>query len=88
MGRTSAGDRGHWAGKNDARFRYYRYYTWETDAGISIYQVQVYFTSGRTGFIVGGSTANDPGRLARDLPIIARIVESFRVTQPLPAPTT
>ncbi len=64
------------------RAAYYRYYTWRANTGVSIYQVQVYFTAGQTGFIVTGSTLNDPARVRADLPVIARIVESFRINAP------
>lgn len=59
---------------------YFIYYTWRTNSDISIYQVQVYFTAGLTGFVVTGSTLNDQGRIRADLPVIARVVESFRPT--------
>ncbi len=35
---------------------YYRYFTWQPDTGRVLYQVQVYFTVGRRGFVVTGST--------------------------------
>lgn len=61
---------------------YYRYYTWLTNTGVSLYQVQVYFTSGKTAFIVTGSTLNDPDRIQADVPLIARIIETFKATEP------
>jgi hypothetical protein len=62
------------------RSAYYRYYTWVTNSGISVYQVQVYFTVGLTGFVVTGSTINDPDRIRTDLPVIARVIETFRLS--------
>jgi hypothetical protein len=56
---------------------YYRYYTWETNAGLVLYQAQAYFTAGRQGFVITGTTANDPDRVRRDIPIIVQIVETF-----------
>ncbi len=60
---------------------FYRYYTWRTNTGVSVYQVQVYFTAARTGFAITGSTLNDPARLRTDLPLIAQIIDSFRVNE-------
>lgn len=62
------------------RAAYYRYYTWRTNTGVSVYQIQVYFTAGRTGFVVTGSTLNDATRLRNDLPVLAQIIDTFRVT--------
>lgn len=67
---------------------YYRYFTWDTTTGVSVYAVQVYFTTGRTAFVVTGSMANEPERLQTDLPLIARIVDSFRLTEAPGAPTS
>ena len=39
---------------------YYRYYTWRSNAGSPLYQVQAYFTAGRRGYILTGTTANNP----------------------------
>lgn len=64
------------------RAAYDRYYTRRAATGVSIYQVQVYFTAGQTGFILTGSRLNDPARVRADLPVIARIVESFRINAP------
>jgi hypothetical protein len=57
---------------------YYRYFTWETNNGWRIYQVQAYFVAGGLGFVVTGSTGNDPARIRRDMPLIGRIFETFR----------
>ncbi len=70
------------------RAAYYRYFTAEPTTGISVYVVQVYFTAGQTAFVVTGSTANDPDRLRTDLPVIARIIDSFRVAESPGGPTT
>ncbi len=61
------------------RAAYYRYYTWRTNTGVSVYQIQVYLTTEQTGFVMTGSTINDPARLRTDLPVLARIIESFRL---------
>ncbi len=70
------------------RAAYYRYFIAESAAGDPVYVVQVYFTAGRTAFVVTGSTANDPDRLRTDLPVIARIIDSFRVTEAPGGPPT
>lgn len=56
---------------------FYRYYTWQTNTGRVLYQVQVYFTAGRRGFVVTGSTLNHPDYTRRYVPIIARIIDTF-----------
>ena len=58
---------------------YYRYFTWETNAGVSLYQMQVFITDGPTGFVVTGSTINDRDRIFQDMPLVTQIIESFRV---------
>jgi hypothetical protein len=60
---------------------YYRYYTWQMNEGPDVYQVQVYFTSASYAFVVTGTTKNDPDHVRRDLPLLARIIESFRVSR-------
>ena len=57
---------------------YYRYFTWQPNIGKVLYQVQVYFTVGRRGFVITGSTWNDPVHTRRYVPIIAQIIETFR----------
>jgi hypothetical protein len=59
---------------------YYRYFTWQPNIGRVLYQVQVYFTVGRRGFVVTGSTWNDPAYTRKYVPIIAQIIETFRPT--------
>lgn len=59
---------------------YYRYMTWETNTGVTLYQLQVFLTEGLTGFVVTGSTLNDPDRVQRDMPLITRIIDTFRIT--------
>lgn len=61
---------------------YYRYFTWHPSARVGLYQVQVYFTVGSLGFVVTGTTLNDPVHVRRDMPLIARIVETFRLAPP------
>ena len=58
---------------------YYRYFTWETNAGVSLYQMQVFFTDGPTGFVVTGSTINGRDRILQDMPLVTQIIESFRL---------
>jgi S1-C subfamily serine protease len=60
---------------------YYRYMTWETNTGVTLYQLQVYFTAGQTGFVVTGSTVNERERVLRDMPVITRIIETFQLAQ-------
>jgi len=57
---------------------YYRYYTWRTNSGVSLYQVQVYMAVAKRGFVVTGTTRNDADHLRTELPVIIRIINSFR----------
>jgi len=57
---------------------YYRYYTWQTNTGVILYQLQVYFTVDRRGFVITGSTLNDPQHTRIYVPVITQIIESFR----------
>jgi hypothetical protein len=59
---------------------YYRYYTWQANTGQTLYQVQVYFTVGQKGFVVTGSTLNDPEHTRRYFPIIVQVIDTFRPT--------
>jgi hypothetical protein len=58
---------------------YYRYFTWEPNNLPPLYQLQVYFTSARLGFVLTGSTTNDPDSVRRDMPLIVQILSTFRV---------
>ena len=58
---------------------YYRYFTWETNAGAVLYQMQVFFTEGQTGFVLTGTTINDRDRILQDMPLITQIIETFRL---------
>ncbi len=60
------------------RDAYYRYYTWRPNTGGVLYQVQAYFTAGRLGFVLTGTTVNDPERVRRDVPVIGQIFETFK----------
>lgn len=59
---------------------YYLHCTWRTNTGVSLYQIQAYFAVDRTGYAVTGSTLNDPDHIRADVPLLTRIIESFRVT--------
>ncbi len=59
------------------RESYYRYYTWRSNTGSPLYQVQAYFTVGRQGFVLTGTTLNDPNRIRKDVPVISQIFETF-----------
>jgi hypothetical protein len=59
------------------RNAYYRYYTWKSNAGSPLYQVQAYFTAGRQGYVITGTTANNPSRVRKDVPVISQIFETF-----------
>ena len=59
------------------RDAYYRYYTWRSNTGNPLYQVQAYFTVGRQGYVLTGTTVNSPGRVRRDVPVISQIFETF-----------
>ena len=59
---------------------YYRYFTWQPNTGGALYQIQVYFTAGRRGFVITGSTWNNPESTRRYVPIIVQVIETFRPT--------
>jgi hypothetical protein len=61
------------------RAAYYRYMTWETNTGVALYQLQVFFTEGQTGFVVTGSTINERDHILQDIPLVTQIIETFRV---------
>lgn len=67
------------SGTVGGRPAYSRYYTWETNTGVSLYQLQVYITAGQTGFVVTGTTINDQDGILQDMPVVTRIIETFRV---------
>ncbi|HLJ59384.1 MAG TPA: DcrB-related protein [bacterium] len=58
---------------------YYRYFTWEPNNTAPVYQLQAYFTSGRSGYVVTGRTLNQPESIQRDMPLIVQILDTFRV---------
>lgn len=62
------------------RTAYYRYYTWKSNSGNALYQVQAYFTVGLQGYVLTGTTGNDPGRIRKDVPLIGQIFETFTPT--------
>mgnify|MGYP001167495693 CR=1 FL=1 len=70
---------------------YSRTLTWVTGDGIPVYAVQTYVTSGVLGLVATGSTRNEPPAIARDAPILQRIVTSLRALEtgaaPRPAPS-
>jgi len=57
---------------------YYRYYTWDRNDGVGLYQVQAYLTVNQTGFVVTGTTGNIPDRIRRDVPLLVQIINTFR----------
>jgi hypothetical protein len=60
---------------------YYRYYAWRTNTGSAYYELQLYVTVQKRGFVVTGSTLYDAQRIRRDVPIITLILQSFRPTE-------
>jgi hypothetical protein len=56
---------------------YYRYYTWRPNPGGSLYQVQAYCTIGHVGYVLTGTTLNNPTRIRQDVPVIGQIFETF-----------
>lgn len=62
---------------------YYRYFTWLPNTGRVLYQVQIYLTVGELGFVVTGTTMNDPESIRRDMPAITQIIATFRPTSTL-----
>jgi hypothetical protein len=41
--------------------------------------LQAFLTEGRKGFVISGSTLNEPERVLHDMPVITRIIETFQV---------
>jgi hypothetical protein len=58
---------------------YYRYFTWEPNNAPPVYQLQAYFTSGRSAYVLTGRTINQPDSIQRDMPLIVQILDTFRV---------
>jgi hypothetical protein len=58
---------------------YYRYFTWETNTGATLYQLQVFVTEGKTGFVVTGTTLDTRDRILNDMPLVTQIIETFRL---------
>ena len=61
---------------------YYRYYTWRANNGIALYQIQVYMTVGSRAFVITGTTENDPQRIRESMPLLVRIIDTFRPSVP------
>lgn len=66
---------------------YFRYFSWVPNSGRALYQVQVYLTVGEVGFVVTGTTVNDPEFIRRDMPAISQIIATFRLTTTTAHPT-
>ena len=66
---------------------YLRYFSWVPNSGRALYQVQVYLTVGEVGFVVTGTTVNDPEFIRRDMPAISQIISTFRLTTTTAHPT-
>ena len=59
---------------------YYRYYTWRANTGGAYYQLQLYVTVQKRGFVVTGSTLYDGQRMRKDVPTLTLILQSFHPT--------
>ena len=59
---------------------YYRYYTWRTNTGSAYYELQLYVTVQKRGFVVTGSTLYDAQRMRQDVPTLTLILQSFHPT--------
>lgn len=59
---------------------YSRIFTWLPNSGQVLYQMQVYLTVGQVGFVITGTTVNNPDYIRRDMPAISRIIATFRPT--------
>jgi hypothetical protein len=57
---------------------YTRTYAWLTGNGIPVYVIQAYLARDGVGLVATGSTRNDPASIARDAPVLRRIVLSLR----------
>jgi hypothetical protein len=65
---------------------YSRAYTWRLKTGEERRSIQTCVTLGRRMFVIIGTTANTPRRVAHHLPELARMIASFRPGRaPLPA---
>jgi hypothetical protein len=60
----------------------YRYYTWRANTGAALYQLQVYMTVGSRAFVITGTTENDSQRIRDSMPLIVRIINTFRPSLP------
>jgi hypothetical protein len=58
---------------------FYRYFTMQ-EKGETLYSVVVYFTVGKTGYMVFGAAPNAPETVRKSFGDISRILETFRPT--------
>ncbi len=58
---------------------FYRYFTMQ-EKGETLYSVIVYFTVGKTGYMIFGATPNQPETVRKSFGDISRILETFRPT--------
>jgi hypothetical protein len=66
---------------------YYRYYTWHANTGSAYYELQLYVTVQKRGFVVTGSTLYDAQRMRKDVPTLTLILQSFHPSE-IPGRTT
>ncbi len=59
---------------------FYRYFTMLDKHGEDMYSVMVYFTVGKTGYMIIGATRNQPETVRKSFGDISRILETFRPT--------
>ena len=63
------------------RAAFYRYFTMRGKRGEELYSVMVYFTVGKTGYMIFGATENQPDTVRKSFTDIGRILETFRPTK-------
>jgi hypothetical protein len=59
---------------------FYRYFTMQDKHGETLYSVLVYFTVGKTGYVIFGATENQPEAVRKSFGDISRILETFHPT--------
>ena len=59
---------------------FYRYFTMQDKHGETLYSVLVYFTVGKTGYVIFGATENQPEAVRKSFGDISQILETFHPT--------
>lgn len=59
---------------------YYQYFTWRSGSGSNDYSVVVVASAGRVLYFILGGTHNDAAHVQRDIPVLVRVINTFRPT--------